>query len=356
MAITISPLYPVVDKDVTFTSDTAVGDHSVIAITSLPSASEMTAGLMLSLADDYKYSALVAVEEQSNADAAVFDVPGEYGVTLYDISELPGLRATDNSGSARRFVINSTDTTTVHVGAIIDLPISTTTGRGATLRLQVNDTTVRAASLIDPTDEGARVLGTLATVAARVAGLIGETAATMGTALIAGANDLLANYEAHRVLTAGGEHADTDTTNVILHGAADSVAGAISLVNALRVGIVGHCQTTGVGGGLGVPWHGAQDWANVPLAAPAHDVPSATVLLLDLRERCYESHRVQIAAPAVHGAIDNTNVLTPATALDDAQSFYLDALVMTSPPVPAGEPEGAHDAAANFGFRFYQGA
>ena len=345
MTIAISPLYPVVDEDVTFTSDTAVGDHSVIAITSLPSASEMTAGLMLNLADDYKYSALVAVEEQSNADAAAFDVPGEYGVTLYDISELPGLRATDNSGSARRFVINSTDTTTVHVGAIIDLSIRTTTGRGATLRLQVNDSTVRAASLVDPTDEGARVLALMAAPAAGLAALIGVNAAVMGNDLVIGTNDLLAKYEAHRVVV-GGVHAVADATNVANRTAVTSLAGAIAVLNQLRTVIAAHQQLVPAAGA----WHPVGDWKNVSLAAPANDMRSATVLLADLRERVYAPHRVQIATPACHGVADPGNALTGVTVLDTAICSYLDALVTANPPVLAGEPEGAHRAAANFGF------
>ena len=345
MTISISPLYPVVGDDITFTSSTATGDHSVIAITSVPSASTTEVGIVTALADDYQYSALVAVEEQAEADTAALDEPGEYGVTLYDISELPGIRATDNSGSRRRFKINSSDAGTIHVGAIVDLPIRTFTGRGATLRLQVNDRTVRAASLVDPTDEGARVLALMAAPVAGVAALVGLNSAVMGNDLVTGTNDLLAAYEAHRA-TAAGVHTVADTTNVADRTAVTSLAGAINALNQLRTVITAHQQLVPAA----APWHPVADFKNVVLAAPANDMASATVLLADLRERAYEPHRIQAAAPACHIGADAVNALTAPTQLDTAIIAYLEALVTVNPPVLAGEPEGAHDAAANFGF------
>jgi hypothetical protein len=345
MAITISPLYPVVDEDITFTSSTATGTHQVIAITSVPSASETELGIVTALADDFQYSALVAVEGQSQADTAALDVPGEYGIALYDISELPGIRSTDNSGSQRRFVINGSDTGIVHVGAIVDLPIRTITGRGATLRLQINDTTVRVASLVDPTDEGARVLALTAAPVAGVAALVGLNPAVMGNDLVTGTNDLLAKYEAHRA-TAAAVHTVADTTNVANRTAATSLAGAINVLNQLRTVITAHQQVVPAAGA----WHPVADFKNVVLAAPANDMRSATALLADLRERVYELHRVQVAAPACHIGADAANALTGVTQLDTAICAYLDALVTVNPPVLAGEPEGAHDAAANFGF------
>ena len=345
MTISISPLYPVVGDDITFTSSTATGTHQVIAITSVPSASTTELGIVTALADDYQYSALVAVEEQAEADTAALDVPGEYGIALYDISELPGIRSTDNSGSRRRFVINRSDAGTIHVGAIVDLPIRTAAGRGATLRLQVNDRTVRAASLVNPTDEGARVLALMAAPAAGVAALVGLNAAVMGNDLVTGTNNLLAKYEAHRA-TAAAVHAVADATNVADRTAVTSQAGAINVLNQLRTVITAHQQLVPAAGA----WHPVADFKNVVLAAPAHNVASAAVLLADLRERVYELHLGQIAAPACHIGVDAANVLTGVTQLDTAIISYLDALVTTNPPVLAGEPEGAHDAAANFGF------
>jgi len=348
MTLTQSPLYPAVDEAVTIVSSTATGDVQVLAVTSTPSGSTYSTGLVLDETDDPPTSALRAAELGLNSASMTFDEPGEYGVSAYDVAKLPGLRNNSNGGTELRYVVNRSDAGIIHVGAVLDLPIRTIgDGRGATLRLQINDTKVRAASFVDPTDEAARVSALAAAPVAAIAALVGLVSSVMGNDLVTGTNDLLANHELHRVVTPA-VHPAADTTNVADRTACTSKEGAYNILNQLRVVMTTHQQTTPAA----AAWHNAEDWKNVPVAAVANSTASATVLLADLRERVYERHRTLGAAstPPCHAAADAANSLTAATQLDTAITAYLDALVLANPPALVGEPEGAHDAANNFGF------
>ncbi len=351
MAITTSPSYPVVDEEVAITESTATGDVQVVSVDSRPSASTKTLSFLTVNIDAPPTNIYQIAEGEYQTNATTFDEPGEYDVTVYDMRRWEGAPGFDGDGAGELYYeLIATFTGTVHVGAYVELPILAQGGDGVTLRLTVNDQTVRAAELVDATTEAARVAALNSTVEAALAVLVGDAVSAMGTDLQTGVADLRVNYEAHRKLIGVGPvHIASDVTNSVDRGDADSQAGAISLLNELRDQLIKHLWDSSAAGS---PWHpvNEDDLKNVPVAAAATDLASATVLSADLRERCYERHRAQTANPASHGVADATNVLNAPTDLDDLIVAYLDELVVVSPTVAAGEPEGAVDAEHRYGF------
>jgi hypothetical protein len=115
-------------------------------------------------------------------------------------------------------------------------------------------------------------------------------------------NELKADYEAHRVLTAGSVHGAADTTNTVSAADATDEATAITLANEIKVDYEAHRVLTA--GSV----HGAADATNDVTAADATDLATLITLVDDLRVQ-YEAHRVLIAG-SVHGAADSTNVVS----------------------------------------------
>jgi hypothetical protein len=349
MALSTTPTYPVAGSEVTLSITGASVTRWVFEITSVPSASDIDTGLLLIDIPDgatAPTSPLRAIELEYEADSFTPDVQGEYGITAHLYREIVGAPqfAGDPSGESR-FIYGGTETASLHVGVYMDLPIETEDGHGATLRLQINQATVRDASIVEPTTEVARTAALDATVVAALTAIEGVAVASMGTDLQSGANDLLDNYGSHRVLIAGGVHGVADDYNEVPLEDADSQEGAILLLNEIRDRLVAHLTTY-----TDVSWHANIDLKNLPVARKATDIASATVLSADLRERCYEPHRVQIANPASHGLADGTNTLAAPTDLDDVITAYLDAIVVAVPAIPAGECQGAMEASHYYGF------
>lgn len=339
MAITISPLYPVVDEAVTFTVTDANGNATTgpnINLTAVPSQSAIATGI---------------IRDNSGVPSQVFtpDAEGEYAVTAFQFTNFAGTPSHGNDASGvSRNVLGTVQTSTVYVGSRLELPIKTRSGHGATLRLNVHGDTVRAASLVSPLTDLSRQGVIDTTVAASVAALVDVTASAMGIEFIAGADALRTAYEAHRILTAGTVHNGTgDTVNVATWQTPFVRKTAIQQLNDLADAIEGHLQE----GSYATTWHDNDDTKNLPEVVKAVDESGAYVLLVDLRERVYERHRVQIAAPAVHGAADSTNALATSGTLATAIVDFLDFLATTTPATIAGENIGSTKAQAKFGFR-----
>lgn len=148
--------------------------------------------------------------------------------------------------------------------------------------------------------------------------------ATNGLEALTLALDLKAKFNAHIVLTTGGVHGAADSTNtttspapVWVHGAADAtnivaapaatnLATAITLLNELRGDYEAHRIL--VAGGE----HGAADATNALTAPAATDGATAAALANDLKAK-FNSHRVLVTA-SVHGSQDTTNVVSTANA------------------------------------------
>lgn len=355
MALVIAPAYPLPGELVTISDSSTIGDVQVIELTSAPSASTMELGFLLRGTDQRPTTPLAIADNDWQTDAVAFDEPGEYGVTVYDLRQWSGAPsfAGDPGGELYHELI-ATYSSTLNVAAEVTLPLLTAGGVGATLQLAICNETVRAASLIDATTEAARVATLDSSVTAALTSLVGDAVSSMGTDLQTGVNDLRAKYEAHRILTGGpvfGVHVVADNTNAARTGDADSQEGAIALLNILRSLIISHLRNSSAQS-LGTRWHqlNEDDLKNLPLTGSATTLAAATVLSADLRERCYERHRIQKANPASHINDDTTNVLAAPSDLDALIVAYFDALAVVNPAAVAGEPEGAVDAEHMYGF------
>jgi len=125
------------------------------------------------------------------------------------------------------------------------------------------------------------------------------------------ANELKVDYEAHRVLTAGGVHGAADTTNTITSPDASDLSSLITLANELRTDYEAHRVL--IAGSV----HGSADNTNAVSAAACSDLDTAVVLLKDIKAK-YEGHRINTSGtPAVHGAQDTTNYVSAADPVDE---------------------------------------
>lgn len=291
-------------------------------------------------------------------DVLVPDVPGEYGLTAYEVFTWPGLGGGfigDPLSAPQRRLLSSA-TATLYVGGYLDLPIEPVNGHGSTLRIlvvdnPVDDTTegvVRGAALVNPRTELARVAALDSTVSAAIAALVGVAVADVDVDFATDVNALATAYEAHRVMTGGpAVHASADTTNAMAREPANSIPAGIQRLNDLAAKLTAHQQATTSGG----TWHSADDGKNtLQVGSQATTLAQAVVLKADLRERVYERHRAQTGTPASHGTADNTNTMASPLTLPAAIAAYLDFIATPTPAIPSGEAEGVGDAQASLGF------
>lgn len=344
MALTQSPTYPTAGTAVSVASDASavlLFDYA-IELTSVPPASSLSTGLQLKQATSTTADPIEAAKAGLLADGFTPDVAGEYGVTVYVIQQrpLPG---------EIRYAISATDSGTVNVGQVAQLPILTERYGGATLQITIVDDTIRAASLVEFVDEASRAAAQQTTVTAALTAMVGVTVATAIGDPYTRANDLRTNFNAHLANTT--VHAVADATNPIEGEAVYSLAGLLRFLATMLEAANGHALDADAAS----RWHEEEDTSSLPAIGTATDLGGATVLLSDLRERFYERHRVlgDASTPAVHRttAADTTNTLSAPTVLDDLVVAYLDALVDEAPTPATGEVDGAVLAAATGGFR-----
>lgn len=339
MTITFSPTSPVADEVVTLASSAAGGSTTRWRLTTAPASSALATGFLQ--APDGTYLSTFTP-----------DVAGEYGFTAYGYYRFNGRPryAGDPAGESRDQLAGS-ESGTVHVCALADLPVRTATGEGATLRLTVRNETVVAAEFVEPTSEAARIATLTTAVVAALAALVDVETDELGTDPQSGANDLRGNYEAHRVHA--GHYSD-DTISVVGAVDAASNAAAIVLINELHDRITAHQKQARSSDGKHIHSqvlldvvYARDDTAYLPVTGKAATLAGAYVLLCDIRIRVYERHRTLLNT---HSTADSTNTLTTALPLDTVVAAYLDALVDPEPNAAAGEVEGAFDLSRMFGF------
>lgn len=341
MSLVVTPTYPAAGESCTLSLTSATGTERVYQLTSKPSASALELGFLTTTLDGATpapTSSRQVLDLECQTDEFEPDVAGEYGFTAYDFRHVVGTPSYpgDPAGEVRHELV-ATQTGTVHVGDYVDMAIRTLWGSKATLRLTVVNATVRVAELVDPSDEHARVACLSANVTAPIAALVGVAVSSLATELIAGTNDLRTNYEAHRVMV-GGVHAVADNTNAVAQDHAYSQVAACNLLNRLRTVYMGHATED-----VGHSWHVTNDFLALPVAPESFDLASGWLLMADLRERCYEVHRLLNAgdSPAVHGAAeDATNVLSAAKPLDTAVAAVLTEFAAAAPTAATGESDG----------------
>lgn len=328
LAVSASPTYPAAGDEVTLTLTGATALETVyeFELTSVPSASALSAG---KLVDAFG----VAISTFTP------DVAGSYGITGYAYTFYSGGSAPyENSptGEVRRRLTSSA-TASVAAGTAMILPIVTKRGEGATLRLVSVDTTVRDASLVAPLSELSRVAALDSTVVAALAAMVGVAVAALDVDLATDVRNMQAAYLGHRTGSSSW-HSQADTVNVITHGAPYSVDDSVVALNELYDRIVAHEAATG-------DVHTNADTKNVPVTAKASALGSAIVTKADLRERCYERHRVMgnSGTPAVHlnAGGDTTYAMAAPLQLPAFISVFLDVLSAASQTPPTGEASGA---------------
>lgn len=120
-------------------------------------------------------------------------------------------------------------------------------------------------------------------------------------------DEIKADYNAHRILTAGGVHAGTDAVNVVSAANATTKALAVALSNAIRTAFVANFANV-------TSHHGAVDTTGVASATAVGVLTSVSTwtqicAAADALRAAYEAHRV-LTAGAVHGLADSTNTVT----------------------------------------------
>lgn len=338
ISITSTPTYPIVGEEVTLALTGHAYNAAEFELLSKPATSAL------------EVNAILRGPDGSPGATFTPDVQGAYLFRGYDVwapSGSAGQYADDPSGSARRQVRDS-GTATINVAASLELPIVTTLGHSAVLRLRVHGGTVRAAEIVAPSTEVARLAALQPAVVAALAALVGLAAqiGTLGENFITDVPDFLAKFANH-LGTGVPVHATADTTNVPTRESATSVVAALAALNELHDRLLGHLMA-GTGGGT---WHGTDDTENLPVTPKAVDFASGVVLLVDLRERVYERHR--ISATAVHSEPDAATASKMSDPLPHTVAIvaYLDALVALIPTAPSGEQQGVTNALHGFGYR-----
>jgi hypothetical protein len=339
MTVATDPTYPVADDLITLSLSAPIGNAVQGELTSVPTESALTVGLLL--------------DDATGLPIATFtpDVAGAYGVSVHDYltsTRVPSYFGDPAGGSVSLY--KNTETATVYVGVVEELPIVTLQGHGATLQLTVTNATVRAAELVSPLSDVSRKALIDTAVVAALTALVGVAVASIDVGFVADVVALRNAYENHRVQVTGSIHYGADSTNVARRETPSSIEAAIATLNDLY-DVIGLHQTQGPAGGT---WHANDDGINNIVTARAKSLGQATVTKSDLRERCFERHRVQVGAAAlqVHGAADNTlaSIMAAPLTLPALIVAFLDAIVAESTATPAGEQTGAVAIEHGFGF------
>lgn len=201
-------------------------------------------------------------------------------------------------------------------------------------------------ALIDPTTDKAKTAANSAAVRSAIATL---TAGPMTISAAIGdpsdvIDDLIVNYEAHRV--SATFHAAADTTNTVAASFRDPVspAGVAKSANELRLKLTRHMNNDDDGDGLGTAAYHApggnaradQEHAVIVAGANEQDALSQCMMLADL-SRAYEAHRVDTT---YHDAADTTNNADSLPPLLEVYHQFLVALQSNSPTAPATSNAG----------------
>lgn len=335
MAITAtsteSGAYPLPSEEVTlaFTTTTSATTARWM-LTSVPDESALTE-------DEYLTDAA-----GEYIDTFTPDVPGAYSVRgdLYWKRVGVGQYEGDPAGGTRE-TFQESQTATIYVGDVLDLPIVTLLGHGVTVRLGVFNATCRTAVFALPLTDASRVAALDATAVASLATCVGVAVTALEDVLETTVTDLRSIYEAHRVFGASSVHVAADTVNVATSKRPYAAVSAIETVNDIHDRLLAHMRSES--------YHTAADTKNVPLCGKAETKAQAVVLSAELRWRVYNRHRLQTGSPAAHGSGgDGTNLLTAIKPLATTIRDYLDALLVAT--APTGEQTGAVVAMNALGF------
>jgi hypothetical protein len=328
MAITSDPTYPIPGEVVSLAIASATGstDATRFEITSVPENSDLDTGMLVDAAGD--------PVQEFTPDAA-----GAYAFTAYDYRRFTGSAAFagDPAGEARDLLV-ATQTGTIYVGDVLDLPIRGA-GHAVKLRLTVVNGTVRAAELVEPTTEVARCAALDTTVLAAVGDLVDVAAASIGESLITDVSAFVTAFNAH-LLSEDAHPAPGDTVNPLVAAETGTVVGAIHRLGELGDHYVSHLITDDI-------WHeDTIDLEHLPIVAKATDVAGAYVFLAEMR-RVYPAH---INDSDLHPEVDEDADLSANSLLTTAVIAVLDYFASEAPTTPSGENPGMLSLASKHGF------
>ena len=228
----------------------------------------------------------------------------------------------------------------------------------ATLVFYVHDSTIRQTfvnvhglatpAILEPATDRARVAANSSSVTTELAGLPDVTAAAALDVASNIIDDLIVQYEAHRItVDPAVVHANNDTDNTIAASfrVPGSPAGVARSANELLTKLTRHMNNDNDGAGLGTAsYHspGGNDRADQANAIIAHaanekDPLSQCILLADLW-RAYEAHRIDTT---YHNVADGVNEADDLPPILKVMMQFIAALQDSSPAVPDVDNPGA---------------
>lgn len=147
--------------------------------------------------------------------------------------------------------------------------------------------------------------------------------ATALSALVALANEIKSDYNAHRANSGGVWHTVSDVTNVVAAADASDLATAIVLLNEEKLDLNAHFANTGGA------YHSVADTFNVITAPDATDLRSALILAYDLKTK-YNLHRTQATVHAINDSINVTSASLADLVASSGLGFNAGQLILTS--------------------------
>lgn len=185
--------------------------------------------------------------------------------------------AAQNTGNASMTVPITFEAQNV---GVLDIPTSTPAGTV----FEIPFGSISAAQLViiknlTPNAIGVKINGAGADI-------VSAPNATILSTLVALANELKADYNAHIANTNRPLHAVVDTANAVSAANASDLATAITLLNEIKADYNAHIANTGGA------YHAVVDTANAVTSSNASDLPSAVVLANELKND-FNAHRTQ---------------------------------------------------------------
>jgi len=415
MSIDYTPQYPVGGEELSLSLSGAVGTSFGFELTGVPAQSALATGLLLidqTVGSTVPVSPLLAATSDLLSSVFTPDVAGQYTFKAYDMRQVVGTPTFvgDPSGETRYELLN-TQSGIVKVGSLMELPVVTSDGNGGVIELRIVETYIRAAAIVDHTTEIGRTAALQADVVQALTDVVGLTIDAAATDFLPALKELRDKYDGNALASpyppgivghrnraksvALGVLFEPDTINRLSGGIPFSLKFAVKLVNEIREKLTGHMEDSikyaveGASGQFTGFWHfTAEQQSNIgspvdagpwgtpgadttttPVIDPSIDLPTAAVLLCELRWRTYNRHiRLGHGPQSTHpwldkestssphnrftAAIPDDEISGPMPAIDKIIVNYLDTIVRMDPNFtpPAPEGPGMTNMAHKYGF------
>ena len=367
-ALVIQPQYPVPNREfklsVTITGSGA--NYARVWVTAAPDKSELAKKLA-----DSRSSRVQIYEGLGTAIPFTVDRGGIYVVSVQEYTKgatgygggfegsASGYQSEAEVGAATTLYINVGHRLVLPIGKAPDTSDLTLWCFGNNIRQTIADVHGETTpALFNSRTAKARYAALNTNVLADLASLVDLDSATAAGVMSTIITNLIAKFNAHRIL--GGVHAANDTDNVVSTSIIPtsgvlSAAGIVTAANELLLNMTRHFRNAKASaldvGSQGYHAPGASkcsDLANLPISGAASDPASALLLIADLW-RAYSQHRI---SSVFHNAADITNVATALPKIPNLISLHILSLKESTPSiVPATEPTGTVLLTQSLGFK-----